>query len=124
MMGIRLFSPYSYATVCKLPGDMRLSEDKRLVASDLASSIVAATLSMPMNHVFSWSACTPELEKMSYWERTKASTRWIIGTYREQGMKLLARDLCIRINYTAFLFTGYRFVERSLVDLSRRADDE
>jgi len=123
MMGIRLFSPHSYEVVCRMPGTDRMSESSRVLAADLSSSIVAATLSMPMNHIFSWSACTPELDRMSYWERSKVSMRWIIGNYRDQGMKLLARDLAIRINYTAFLFTGYRFVERSMVDLSRRADD-
>jgi hypothetical protein len=122
MMGIRLFSPYSHEVVCQVLGTGFLSENGRLVASDLASSIVAATLSMPLNHMFSWAACSPELDKMGYLERAVASTRWLIGTYREQGMRLLARDLVIRINYTAFLFTGYRFVERSLVDLSRHAD--
>jgi len=120
-MGIRLFSPHSYEVVCRLPGISTLSEGKRLVASDFACSVLAATLSLPFNHAFSWAACTPELEQMSYARRGMAMVQWLIGTYREQGVKLLARDVGIRINYTAFLFTGYRLVERTLVDLSHDA---
>jgi len=118
VMGIRLFSPHSYEVVCRLPGAERMSEGGRLVAADLASSVAAATLSMPFNHIFSWSACTPALDGMSYWGRAKASAHWIFNTYQQQGSKLLARDLAIRINYTAYLFTGYRIVERTLVSLS------
>lgn len=118
VMGIRLFSPHSYEVVRRLPGADRIGEDGRLVAADLASSVVSATLSMPFNHIWSWSVCHPELEGMSYWGRAQASARWIVNTYRQQGMKLLARDLAIRINYTAFVFTGYRFVERAVADLN------
>mmetsp|Transcript_89787 Transcript_89787/g.187637 ORF Transcript_89787/g.187637 Transcript_89787/m.187637 type:complete len:296 (+) Transcript_89787:188-1075(+) len=118
-MGIRLFSPHSYEVVSTLPGIRSLNERSKLFASDLASSVVAATLSMPFNHMFSWASCTPELDKMSYWRRATAMSGWLINNYREQGMRLLGRDLLIRINYTAYLFTGYRFVERLMVDFSQ-----
>jgi len=114
MMGIRLFSPHSFELVRRVPGAERLGEEGLLVAADLASSTVAATLSMPFNHVFSWSACTPELEKRSWAGRAWASAEFLVGTYRSQGAKLLARDLAVRISYTGLLFTGYRAVERRL----------
>ena len=41
-----------------------------------------------------------------------------MGTSREQGMKLPARDLAIHISYMAWLFTEYRLVERRLLDSS------
>jgi len=122
MMGIRLWSPHSYEFICSVPGAKALPEESRVVASDLASSVVAATISMPMNHMFSWAACTPELGNMSYLARAKASCQWVVGNYKEQGVRLLARDLALRINYTAFLFTGYRFVERNLIRWSSGAE--
>lgn len=114
MMGIRLFSPHSLEVVRCVPGAARLGEEGQLVAADLASSICAATLSMPFNHIFSWSACTPELERMSHSERLRASAEFIIGNYRRQGAGLLARDLAVRISYTGLLFTMYRAIERRL----------
>ena len=115
MTGIRIFSPHSHDVVCKLPGASRLSREQSLVAADFASSVVAATLSMPFNHIFSWSACTPELQSMAYTQRARASCSWLFMNYKQQGVGLLARDLAVRINYTAFLFTLYRFVERHFV---------
>lgn len=117
MMGIRVFSPHSHEVVQQIPGTSHLGEEGMLVASDLASSVVAASLSMPFNHVFSWSACTPSLGSMSYSQRAQASLSWIVQTYREQGARLLARDLAVRISYTGLLFTGYRFVERRMSNL-------
>jgi len=114
MMGIRLFSPHSLEVVRRVPGTESLSEESRLMAADLASSTVAATLSMPFNHVFSWCACTPELESRSWAGRARASAEFLVGTYKAQGAKLLARDLAVRISYTGLLFTAYRAVERRL----------
>jgi hypothetical protein len=117
MMGIRVFSPHSLEVVQHIPGTGLLGEEGTLVASDLVSSIISATLSMPFNHIFSWSACTPALDSMSYAQRAQESASWIVNNYKEQGIRLLARDLAIRISYTGLLFTGYRFVERKMVNL-------
>merc|ERR1740121_875683 len=100
MMGIRVFSPYAHDVVGLIPGTSNLSDDTRDLLADLSSSICAATLSMPFNHVFSWSTCTPELGRMSYLQRAKAQSQWIVSNYSSQGAKLLGRDLCIRISYT------------------------
>lgn len=116
MAGIRCFAPHSYGLVTSFPGVSGLDDGTRLVLSDLASSIVAATISMPFNHMFSWSACTPELDSMSYARRARCVIVWMANNYREKGLPLLGRDVMIRINYTAFLFTGYRFLERSLTE--------
>jgi len=112
MMGIRLFSPHSLEVVRSIPGSQHLPLEAQHVAADLASSAVAATLSMPCNHVFSWASCTPQLQNMGYAQRAKASANFLWTTYREQGVKLLGRDLCIRISYTGLLFTMYHAVER------------
>jgi len=72
---------------------------------------------MPLNHVFSWSACTPSLDGMSYGQRAQESARFLVGTYRSHGPRLLARDLALRISYTGLLFTGYRFMERRMCEL-------
>eukprot|EP00405_Crypthecodinium_cohnii_P014586 CAMPEP_0206449048 /NCGR_PEP_ID=MMETSP0324_2-20121206/17856_1 /ASSEMBLY_ACC=CAM_ASM_000836 /TAXON_ID=2866 /ORGANISM="Crypthecodinium cohnii, Strain Seligo" /LENGTH=295 /DNA_ID=CAMNT_0053918349 /DNA_START=134 /DNA_END=1021 /DNA_ORIENTATION=- len=121
-MGIRLFAPYSYQVVSVLPGTRSMNEQSKLLASDLTSSVVASTLSMPFNHVFSWAACTPELDKMSYLQRATAMSSWLVNNYRQQGIRLLGRDLAVRISYTAALYTGYRSVERFMVDLSKGAN--
>lgn len=115
LMGIRLWSPYSQDVVYCAPGMQAMPEEARLVASDLLASLVSAMMSMPLAHLFSWAACTPELTGMSYLARAEASCRWLTGTYKKQGAQLLARDLVIRVNYSAFLFTGYRLVERNFV---------
>mmetsp|Transcript_71858 Transcript_71858/g.150119 ORF Transcript_71858/g.150119 Transcript_71858/m.150119 type:complete len:295 (-) Transcript_71858:46-930(-) len=121
-MGIRLFAPYSYQVVSVLPGVRSMNERSKLLVSDLTSSVVASTLSMPFNHVFSWAACTPELDKMSYLQRATAMSSWLVNNYRQQGIRLLGRDLAVRISYTAALYTGYRSVERFMVDLSKGAN--
>jgi hypothetical protein len=117
MMGIRVFSPYSLEVVRRVPGAGLMGEECSRVCADLFSSVVAATLSMPFNHVFSWSACTPSLERMTLPQRTQESLTWIVQNYKEQGSRLLARDLAVRISYTGLLFTGYRYVERKMVNL-------
>merc|ERR1719203_791110 len=53
---------------------------------------------------------------MSYAERSRESAKFILNNYKEQGVRLLARDLAVRISYTGLLFTGYRFVERTMVN--------
>jgi len=114
MTGIRLFSSHSLALVQQLPGAPRLSQEGRLIVADLTSSVFAATLSMPFNHVFSWAACTPRLDSMSYGSRASAYASFLVKTYQAQGGTLLARDLAVRISYTGLLFTLYRAVERNL----------
>lgn len=113
MVGIRVISPHAQVGVRKVAP--QLGEEKVQVAADLASSVVAASLSMPLNHVFSWSVCTPQLAQMSALERLKASGSFLFDTYKAQGMRLLTRDLCVRISYTGLLFTCYRAVERRVV---------
>jgi hypothetical protein len=115
MGGIRLMSPYTHQFVQNMPGSSHLSSKSSLLLSDFISSTFAATLSMPFNHVFSWSSCTPELNAMSYTCRAKAQANFIITNYKEQGWRLLRRDLSIRISYTAVLFTLYRAIERHVV---------
>mmetsp|Transcript_97009 Transcript_97009/g.182424 ORF Transcript_97009/g.182424 Transcript_97009/m.182424 type:complete len:300 (-) Transcript_97009:131-1030(-) len=115
MAGIRLISPYSREVVKKVPGASRLSSESTHVAADLASSIIASTLSMPFNHMFSWASCTPELQRMSYTERAKAMSNFMISNYQQQGWRLFGRDLSVRISYTGLLFTIYAAVERSFV---------
>uniref|UniRef100_A0A7S1RSC7 ADP,ATP carrier protein n=1 Tax=Alexandrium catenella TaxID=2925 RepID=A0A7S1RSC7_ALECA len=114
MTGIRLFSPHSLQVVRRIPGASQLSEESQHVAADFASSCVAATLSMPFNHVFSWASCTPELKSMGYLARARASASFLVDNYRDQGIRLLGRDLAVRISYTGLLFTLYRGVERQL----------
>jgi len=113
MVGIRVISPQAQVGVRSAAP--QLGEEKVQVVSDLASSIIAASLSMPFNHIFSWSVCTPKLAQMSKWERLKASGNFLVDTYRGQGVGLLTRDLCVRISYTGLLFTCYRAVERRVV---------
>jgi len=113
MVGIRVISPHAQVRVRS--GAPQLSEEQVQVASDLASSFVAASLSMPLNHIFSWSVCTPQLAQMSMWTRLKASGNFLIDTYSSQGVRLFTRDMCARISYTGLLFTCYRAVERRVV---------
>lgn len=113
MAGIRVISPHAQVGVRRVAP--QLGEEKVQVVADLASSVVAASLSMPFNHVFSWSVCTPQLAQMSALERLKASGHFLVDTYRAQGMRLLTRDLCVRISYTGLLFTCYRAMERRVV---------
>lgn len=114
MTGIRVFSPHLHCVVeDNFPF---LGAEGVQITSDFASSVVAATLSMPCNHIFSWAACTPELEAMSKWEQTKASSRFIVKNYTEYGTALLFRDLRVRICYTGFLFTLYHIVERAMIE--------
>jgi len=115
MTGIRLLSPHSLQVVRRVPGaEGALSEESLHSAADFASSAVAATLSMPFNHVFSWASCTPELQRMTCMERAGASARFLLDNYRLQGVRLLARDLAVRVSYTGMLFTLYRAVERRM----------
>lgn len=116
MMGIRLFSPYSRDVVKQAPGGSMLSEGGLSFASDISSSIFAAMLSMPVNHMFSWASCTPALEKMSYWQRGVVTASFLVNSYKSHGVRLLTRDLCIRISYTGSLFTIYRTIERALIE--------
>jgi len=113
MVGIRAIAPHAQVRVRHTAP--QLGEEQVQVVADLASSVVAACLSMPLNHVFSWSVCTPELAKMSALERLKASGNFLVNTYKEQGTRLLTRDLCVRISYTGLLFTCYRAMERRVV---------
>lgn len=117
MMGIRLFSPYSLKVVEQVPGSQYLGKEGQVITADFASSVVASILSMPFNHIFSWAACTPELEQMSWSRRCKASSIWLLDTYRERGARLLGRDLMVRIIYSSLLFTGYKMIERRMVAL-------
>jgi len=112
VMGIRLFAPHSLEVVRRMPGADSLGEEGKLVTADLASSVVSGTLSMPFNHAFSWCACTPELQGRSWAGRAWASAEFLVSTYKTQGVKLLARDLAVRISYVSLLMTGYRAVER------------
>eukprot|EP00931_Biecheleriopsis_adriatica_P039887 TRINITY_DN22810_c0_g1_i4.p1 TRINITY_DN22810_c0_g1~~TRINITY_DN22810_c0_g1_i4.p1 ORF type:complete len:179 (+),score=25.07 TRINITY_DN22810_c0_g1_i4:9-545(+) len=114
MSGIRIFSPLFGDRLKSLPGMDRLSERGRLFTTDLILSGLAASLSMPFNHIFSWSACTPELDRMSYKERLHASVRFIVTTYQQQGAKLFARDLAVRVTYASLLFSGYNAIEREV----------
>lgn len=113
MVGIRAFAPHAQVGVRRAAP--QLGEEQVQVVADLASSVVAASLSMPFNHIFSWSVCTPQLAKMSALERLKASGNFLMDTYKAQGTRLLTRDLCVRISYTGLLFTCYRAVERRVV---------
>lgn len=113
MAGIRLIAPHTQVGVRRVAP--QLDEEKVQVVADLASSVVAACLSMPFNHIFSWSVCTPQLAQMSPLERLKASGNFLVDTYKAQGTRLLTRDLCVRISYTGLLFTCYRALERRVV---------
>lgn len=114
MTGIRVFSPHLHSVV---EGNAPfLGAEGVQIVSDLTSSIVAATLSMPCNHIFSWAACTPELEQMSPVDRGRAQLRYITRNYTEYGVGLLFRDLRVRICYTGFLFTLYHIVERRMIE--------
>lgn len=115
MTGIRLFSPYSYEVVAQSPGSALLGEESRLISADFLASVPAAVLSMPFNHVFSWASCTPEYGQLSWADRGQAAAKFLFSTYQQQGMRLLMRDLGVRITYTSFLFTGYRWVERGML---------
>lgn len=113
MVGIRAIAPHAQVGVRRVAP--QLGEEQVQVVADLSSSVVAASLSMPFNHVFSWSVCTPQLAKMSPLERLRASGNFLVDTYKAQGTRLLTRDLCVRISYTGLLFTCYRAVERRVV---------
>jgi len=113
MMGIRIFSPYSLVAVKQLPWG--LNRETQAVLADLSSSIAAATLSMPFNHVFSWAACTPELKQLSAKDRMRAGLMFLYKTYSEQGVRLFARDMAVRWSYTANLFTLYHALERRVL---------
>lgn len=115
MAGIRVFSPWCKQMFERMPGGRNFSEAQLAFAGDLSASAFASTLSMPFNQVFSWCACTPALEKQSYIQRTRAGLGFLIGSYRQFGLRLLQRDLCIRISYTASLFTIYRTIERMIM---------
>jgi len=54
---------------------------------------------------------------MSYTQRARESVSFLVNNYMEQGLRLLARDLAVRISYTGLLFTGYRYVERKMVNV-------
>jgi len=116
MMGIRLFTPYT-SQITKLPPFNQLRPEGKAIVADLAASVVSASWSMPFNHIFSWAACTPELENMSQLDRLKAYASFLIGNYQAQGWRLLSRDICIRASYTGCLFTGYHWVERRMSEL-------
>eukprot|EP00930_Biecheleria_cincta_P079338 TRINITY_DN67134_c0_g1_i1.p1 TRINITY_DN67134_c0_g1~~TRINITY_DN67134_c0_g1_i1.p1 ORF type:complete len:282 (+),score=48.39 TRINITY_DN67134_c0_g1_i1:29-847(+) len=114
MMGIRIFSPHMHQVVEGPASAANLSTECKLILSDFGSSMISASLSMPFNHVFSFASCTPELQEMTQLQRLKAYAAFLIGNYQSQGTRLLCRDLCIRICYTGFLFTGYHIVERKM----------
>lgn len=116
MLGIRLLSPHSREIVRATPGASILTEQGVHVAADFISSVFSAVVSMPFNQAFSWAACTPELERTPLLKRGTTCVSALVAEYRHRGFKLLRRDLAIRISYTGFLFTIYRFVERNLVD--------
>jgi len=120
MLGIRMFSPQIHEQIDRLPAAGNVNKESKLLLADFVSSVVAASLSMPFNHMFSWSACTPELNNMSWARRTEHAQQWFVKTYLKQGMKLFGRDLLIRINYTSLLFTGYSWIERSFPAWSGR----
>lgn len=111
MTGIRCISPKVENMLRQAP----LSKEQRHITADFVSSCIAATLSMPFNHIFSWSACTPQLERMTLLEKTKASGNFLFNEYRSQGMQLLTRDLAVRMGYTGFLYTFYRIFERRVL---------
>mmetsp|Transcript_96774 Transcript_96774/g.273452 ORF Transcript_96774/g.273452 Transcript_96774/m.273452 type:complete len:293 (+) Transcript_96774:209-1087(+) len=116
MLGIRLLSPHSRQIVERIPGSTAIPAEALDLSADFVSSIAAAALSMPFNHVFSWTACSPEIEQLSYVQRARASAAFLVTNYTERGVRLLGRDLAVRISYTGFLFTIYRCIERQLVD--------
>ncbi|CAJ1343460.1 unnamed protein product, partial [Effrenium voratum] len=118
MMGIRLFSPYTEQVVRHIP-TMDERPETKAILSDFSASIVSSFLSMPFNHVFSWACCSPELAEMSQLQRLQAYANFLIGNYCAPGrLSLLGRDLCVRIGYTGFLFTGYHIVERQMHKLA------
>eukprot|EP00930_Biecheleria_cincta_P004610 TRINITY_DN105526_c0_g1_i1.p1 TRINITY_DN105526_c0_g1~~TRINITY_DN105526_c0_g1_i1.p1 ORF type:complete len:291 (-),score=36.16 TRINITY_DN105526_c0_g1_i1:215-1087(-) len=120
MSGIRVLSPlFGHRLEC-LPGMSQLSDRGRLFTIDLVLSGLAASMSMPFNHIFSWSSCTPELDKLSYRERFNASIEFMLTTYKTQGLKLFARDLAVRVTYASLLFSGYNAIEREVYAISRQ----
>lgn len=120
MSGIRILSPLFGDRLGALPGMDQLSNRGRLFTVDLILSGLAASLSMPFNHIFSWSSCTPELDKMPYRERFTASMRFMFTTYQQQGAKLFARDLAVRVTYASLLFSGYNAIEREVYSFGRQ----
>jgi len=114
MLGIRIFSPYMHQVVEGPASAANLSTECKTIMSDFGASMISASLSMPFNHVFSFAACTPELQTMGHLQRLKVYASFMIGNYQTQGARLLGRDLLIRICYTGFLFTGYHIVERKM----------
>jgi len=113
MMGIRIFSPYSLEAVKCLP--LGLPREVQFILADLTSSVTAASLSMPFNHIFSWVVCTPELKKLSMQGRLRACFSFLYTNYSEQGARLLIRDMATRWSYTACLFTLYHALERQVL---------
>eukprot|EP00747_Dinoflagellata_sp_TGD_P192264 gnl/TRDRNA2_/TRDRNA2_56855_c0_seq1.p1 gnl/TRDRNA2_/TRDRNA2_56855_c0~~gnl/TRDRNA2_/TRDRNA2_56855_c0_seq1.p1 ORF type:complete len:286 (+),score=36.85 gnl/TRDRNA2_/TRDRNA2_56855_c0_seq1:72-929(+) len=116
MMGIRLFAPNVQAGMQHFSCFSELDKEQSAVVADFVSSTAAATLSFPFNQIFSWSVCTPELQKEAATEKLRMYSRYLIGTYRARGMSLLGRDLAARASYTGLLFTLYHFVERRLIE--------
>ncbi|CAE8596418.1 unnamed protein product, partial [Polarella glacialis] len=121
MMGIRIFAPYTLKATERIPGLSGLSQEGRHIAADFGASTIAAMLSMPFNQVFSWAVCTPATKEMSQRQRLQAYSSFLIGNYQAKGVRLLARDLVVRIFYTGILFTGYHGVERRMSLLSSEA---
>lgn len=114
--GIRLIAPYTHHLVQRIPGSQLLNEEGTSFVSDLIASVPSATLSMPCNQIFSWSACTPKLMELSLLDKAKLQAAYIIKTYADQGaLKLLWRDMFLRINYLSMVLAMYRAVERQCV---------
>merc|ERR1719281_1358595 len=84
MAGIRCFAPHSMGALEHVPGFLKQPLALRQVEADLMSSIGAAIISMPCNHLLSWPA------------RAKESAVWIASTYYHRGFQLVARDCAIR----------------------------
>lgn len=120
MSGIRILSPLFGDRLESLPGMNQLSNRGRLFTIDLILSGLAASMSMPFNHIFSWSCCTPELDGLPYRERFTASIGFMITTYKTQGLRLFARDLAVRVTYASLLFSGYNAIEREVYSIGRQ----
>lgn len=111
MAGIRCISP----PLQEIFSQTRMRKEHSYITADFLSSCIAAAISMPFNHVFSWATCTPQLERLTLAEKTKASANFLVTTYKEQGVKLLSRDLAVRMSYTGPLYTAYRIIERRVL---------
>merc|ERR1712150_382830 len=103
MMGIRQFAPYSRDLVSRLTPNVERYGGKEGVAvvADFGASSFAAALSMPFNQAFAWMVCTPTVWNRSVVSRSRTVVQHLAKSYQQQGLRLLVRDVGVRMNYTA-----------------------